>query len=318
MFGRFVRRAASPLVALLTVVAILTPFGGLASAQTPPTEGTQSQITGDPLVPGSIAMVHTGDGECLRLRAQPALSGERLSCVPAGATVLVMPATTVADGYRWQLVEWRGQTGWTADQYLQAYNGPPIEDSCQASVIEPGITGEVPSNGGLGLIVWGGGTMAGLETATLAQDCRLSSVWASRPGGGFVSYNFTVPDFVNDPWRDVVSDVMNAGTPLLIVCDPAGATISTRAVPLPNPSGAAPVQTGSAAPPDFDARAAVVIDEASGEVLFEHNAHASIPMASRRTTLPSRISSSTRRRTRSSRSSRGSTGRWPAPGTIST
>jgi len=280
MFGRFMRRAASPLAALLTVLTIIAPFGSVASAQTPPTEGTREQIVGDPLTPGTTAQVRSGDGACLRVRDQPSLSGERVSCVPDGLTVLVLPATQEADGYRWQLIEWRGQSGWAADQFLQVYTGPPITDSCQASVVRPGLTGEVPSNGGLGLVVWGGGTIAGLETTALAQGCQLESVWASKPDGGFVSYNFSVPDFVNDEWRNVVSEVMNAGTPLLIVCDPPGSTISTRALPLPTASGPAPVQTGSDPVPDFDARAAVVIDEASGEILYEYNAHDSVAMAS--------------------------------------
>ncbi|MEX2372819.1 MAG: D-alanyl-D-alanine carboxypeptidase family protein, partial [Dehalococcoidia bacterium] len=101
-----------------------------------------------------------------------------------------------------------------------------------------------------------------------------------RPGGGFVGYRFGAPDFVNQPWRDVVSSTIAAGTPLLLVCDPPGAAISTRSVPIPLPSQDAPVRTGAASAPDIDARAAVVIDEASGEVLYEHNARDPLPPAS--------------------------------------
>ncbi|MCK9494594.1 MAG: D-alanyl-D-alanine carboxypeptidase [Dehalococcoidia bacterium] len=281
MFGRVTRRAASPVIALLTVLTIFAPFGTPAAAQQPaPTEGTQAQVTGTPLTPGTTAQVRTLDGSCLRLRANPGLSADRLTCVPDGLTVLVMPATQEADGYRWQLVEWRGQSGWAADEFLRTYTGPPITDSCQASTISPGITGQVPSNGGFGLVVWGGGTIAGLETTALAEDCVLTAVWASRPDGGFVSYNFSVPDFVNDEWRNILPEIMDAGTPLLIVCDPPGAAITTRALPLPAATGAAPIQTGSAPAPTFDARAAVVIDEASGQVLYEYNAHTPMPQAS--------------------------------------
>jgi len=279
-FGRFMRRAASPIAALLLVVTVLAPFGSLAVAQTPPPEGTQEQIVGAPLTPGTTAQVQTDSGSCLRLRDVPSLTGTQVSCVPDGHTVLVLPASTEADGYRWQLVEWRGQSGYAADEFLRVYTGPPITDSCQASTIAVGITGDVPANGGMGLVVWGGGTVGGLATAALAQDCVLTAVWASRPDGGFVSYNFSVPDFVNNEWRQVVSEVMAAGTPLLIVCDPSGSALSTRAVPLPNASAGAPVQTGSAPVPDFNARAAVVIDEASGAVLYEYNAHDSIAIAS--------------------------------------
>jgi D-alanyl-D-alanine carboxypeptidase len=279
-FGRFVRRAASPIAALLTVVTILAPFGSLAVAQTPPTEGAREQIAGTPLTPGTTAQVQTDGGSCLRLRSTPSLSGTQVSCVPNGHTVLVLPASSEANGYRWQLVEWRGQSGYAADEFLRVYTGPPVTDSCQAQTIAVGITGDVPSNGGLGLVVWGGGTASGLATATLAQNCVLKAIWASRPEGGFVSYSFGVPDFVNNEWRRVVGEVMAAGTPLLIVCDPPGAALTTRAVPLPNASSSAPIQTGSASVPNFNARAAVVIDEASGAILYEHNAHASIPVAS--------------------------------------
>lgn len=281
MFGRIMRRAASPIVALLALIIVVAPPGSLAVAQEPaPTEGAQSQVTGTPLTPGTTAIVHTLDGACLRLRDQSSLNGNVIVCVPNQRTVLVLPATTESDGYRWQLVEYRGQTGWAADEFLDPYTGPPVTDACQPSTVRPGITGEVPQNGGIGLVVWGGGSVAGLETTALAKNCRLTAVWASRPDGGFVSYNFSVPDFVNNEWRAVVSDVMTEATPLLIVCDPPNAPISTRSLPLPSASAPAPVQTGSAPPPGFDARAAIVIDEASGAVLFEQNAHEPMPIAS--------------------------------------
>lgn len=279
MFGRFTRRAASPLIALLTLLIVLAPFGAAVSAQAP-TEGSQAQVTGEPLTPGTTAQVRTNDGSCLRMRAQASTSANPITCIPDGRTVLVLPATQEAEGFRWQFVEWRGQSGWAADQYLRPYSGPPIAESCQASIVQPGITGEVPSNGGLGLVVWGGGTVAGLENAAAMRNCRLTAVWASRPDGGFVSYNFSVPDFVNNEWRAVVGEVMAEGTPLLIVCDPGGTAISTRSVPVPAASAAAPIRIGSAAPPKVDARAAVVIDEASGTVLFEHNAHEPVAIAS--------------------------------------
>ena len=148
MFGRFMRRAASPLVALLVLLSIAAPLGSPVVAQTPaPTEGTQAQIAGDPLTPGTTAIVHTLDGSCLRLRDQSTLAGSVITCVPNRQTVLVLPATTEADGYRWQLVEWRGQSGWAADEFLDPYTGPPIANSCQPSTMKPGITGQVPQNG---------------------------------------------------------------------------------------------------------------------------------------------------------------------------
>jgi D-alanyl-D-alanine carboxypeptidase len=138
----------------------------------------------------------------------------------------------------------------------------------------------VPSGGGFGLIVWGGGTVGGIETAALTQDCLLSSVWASRPSGGFVGYRFGAPEFVNREWGQSVNSAIEAGTPLLIVCAPPGSAISVRSTKLPAPTRDAPVLVGSQAAPAITARAAVVIDEASGEILYDLNAHSPLPPAS--------------------------------------
>ena len=272
-----VRRAT---LAWLMAAAVFLALSPAAVAQEPQAGASHPQLAATTLTPGATAIVDTDDGGCLRLRSAPSLAGERLSCVPEGRTVLVLPATQQADGYRWQLIEWRGQSGWAADIFLKPYFGPPVADSCQAQTIAAGITGEVPSQGGFGLIVWGGGTLAGLETATLSQGCRLSVVWATLPTGGFVSYRFGVPDFVNRPWYEAMGEVLAAGTPLMIVCAPPGTAITTRTLPLPAASGSAPIRSGGEAPPALNARAAIVIDEASGAILFEHNAHQPVAPAS--------------------------------------
>jgi len=276
------RRAAAAWLIVALALAPLTPLAGeVAVAESPLTErAEQAQINGDPLTPGTTAIVNTTDGSCLRLRESASLSAERVDCVPEGRTVLVLPATQLADGFRWQLVEWRARTGWVADTYLTPYTGPPIADSCQASTISPGIVGELPVQGGLSIVTWGGGTPAGIQTVALTEGCTVQSIWATRSDGGFVSYRFDVPAFVNQAWHEIVGDVIASGTPLLIVCGPPGAAITTRALPLPAASAPPPIRTGNQPAPTINSRAAIVIDEDSGEVLFEHNAYTPLPPAS--------------------------------------
>src|SRR5690606_7457479 len=179
MLGRPLGRVVG---ALLLACIALVPAAQIATAQTPTESGVRAQIEGDPLVPGTTAIV-VGDGECLRIRDLPTLGGNRVDCIPDGRTVLVLPSTVEADGYRWQLVEWRGTVGWAADFFLAPYDGPPETAACQPSSVSLGITGDVPSQGGFGLVMWGGGRTSGMETAALARNCQLSSVWTSRPGG---------------------------------------------------------------------------------------------------------------------------------------
>lgn len=274
------RRMGRAVGAFLLACLALSPFTQIALAE-PGSEldsGMQGQISGDPLVPGSAAIV-VGDGDCLRLRATPGLAGDRVDCIPDGRTVLVLPSTNEADGYRWQLVEWRGVVGWVADAFLAPYDGEPETSACQVSKHSPGLVGGVPTQG-YGLVMWGGGTVGGIETAALSQNCRLTSVWATRPGGGLVGYRFGAPSFVNAPWNTEIGNTVQPGTPILIVCDPPGSAISTTGVMVPSALGDAPVLTGSEEAPEPDARAAVVIDEASGAVLYEYNAHEPLPPAS--------------------------------------
>jgi D-alanyl-D-alanine carboxypeptidase len=273
-----VRRIGRAVGALLIAWIALSPLVAVTALAAPPEtdSGTQAQILGDPLVPGTTAIV-IGDGDCLRLRDAPSLTSNRIDCIPDGRTVLVLPSTHEADGFRWQLIEWHGQAGWAADEFLAPYDGPPETSACSPSAIRPGISGGVPSQGGFGLVVWGGGKLEGLQTAALAQECTLTSVWANRPSGGLVGYRFGAPVFVNREWSDLISATVANGTPLLVVCERPGFAVSATSIPLPLPSGVAPVLSGSAAAPQPEASAAVVIDEASGAILYEHNAH--LPLA---------------------------------------
>lgn len=73
---------------------------------------------------------------------------------------------------------------------------------------------------------------------------------------------------------DILPDLSNDGAG-----EPSRST-PLRPVLLPPPWAAAPVQRGSASPPDISAAAAVVLDEASGAVLYEKEAHQPLPPAS--------------------------------------
>ena len=236
------------------------------------------------LEPGSTAIVR-GEGDCLRVRAQPGLAGERIACVPDGSTLLILDGAVEADGYRWQRVQAGSTIGWAADEYLAP---APSALSCDAagasSASRPGLTGDVPAGAGFGLVVWGGGTVQGVAHAAALRGASLRSIWATQPGGGFVGYILSAPDFVNSGWSQRFPDGrIPAGTPLLVQRVPTSGSLSIAfagaAVPPPQPRAAAPLLAGVAAP-DIDAAAAVVIDEASGAVLFDLNAHTPLAPAS--------------------------------------
>ena len=243
------------------------------------------------LEPGTLAIVR-GDGDCLRLRASPGLSGQRLTCMPDGSSVLVLEGTVEADGFEWQRLQFQDQTGWAATEFLAPSPGEPSCGGAGATrVSSPGLTGTVPPEG-VGLVLWGGGTVQGIATAAVAQGCNPRSVWANRPGGGFIGYIFGAPDFVNAEWFQLFGDGrVPAGTPLVLLCGgsppaPAGPTSSSQSrsagadIPLPRPLGDAPRLVSSEPPPEVAALGAVMIDEASGAVLFGQEEFTPLPPAS--------------------------------------
>ncbi len=245
--------------------------------------GSGGRIAGQ-LETGSTAIVR-GEGDCLRLRAEPGLAGARITCIADGSTVLVLDGTVEVDGYRWQRVQAGSTIGWAADEYLAPAPGAPTCSVAGASgASRPGLVGDVPTVAGFGLVVWGGGTVAGIAHAASLRGANLRSVWANSPGGGFAGYIFGAPEFVNSEWSQrFAGGRIPAGTPLLVQGAPASGGLSIAlveaAVPPPRPSSAAPTLIGVAAP-SVDAAAAVVVDEASGAVLFDLNAHARLAPAS--------------------------------------
>ena len=278
-------------IGLLLAAVILAgmPPSTPAHAAGPDTAATVESFAGrDPLPPGSSAVVRA-EGDCLRMRESGSLSARSVTCLPEGTQVLVLPSTTDADGLRWQLVSSGAVTGWVADQYLQPYVAAPAAagPACTAkpTSFKPGLTGFVPTQGGTGMVVWGGGTLAGVENAMVARGCVPKAVWTSRADGELVGYLFGAPDFVNNAWRTTFADGwVSGGRVLLIVCEnPANGQVTAAALPTPGgiPARApAPIFTGRTPAPAVTSAAVAVVDEASGALLYDKKAHERLAPAS--------------------------------------
>ena len=278
MSRRRLRAALFACALLVTLLATLLPLHPRAVEAAPPPLGA-------PLTPGTSAIVRA-DGECLRVREQPGLGGRSLSCVPEGTIVAVLPSSQLADGYRWQLINVGTLTGWAADAYLQQTAQAAATAACapgmQSSTIKPGLTGFVPSRGGAGLVIWGGGSLAGIDNAATSKGCRLSAIWTGRPDGEMVGYLPGAPDFVNEAWRRAFpTDRLGAGQVLMIVCDAQDTVRAASArVPMPQFNAPRPTFIGPSAGPKIEALAAIVVDEASGAILYGIDPHRPLPPAS--------------------------------------
>jgi D-alanyl-D-alanine carboxypeptidase len=285
---RGTRRAA--LASLLAIIAsLLVPL--LPATAAPPESARTSLIAAprDPLPAGSLAYV-AAEGDCLRVRPEPSLSGTPLACVGSGTTAVVLPMVREADGYRWQFVSASGFTGWVADVYLSPVpvaapppSAPPSTapsstagtSAClsSASAVRPGLNTSL-SPTGINLALWGGGTMNALNTATEAQGCRITAIYANRPGGGLTSYLVGVPDFVNAEWQALFSARIPAGTALMLICAATGSqtTVTVPAtVQAASVSAGAPRKIGLRPAPQVSAAAVAIIDGDSGALLYDKN-----------------------------------------------
>jgi D-alanyl-D-alanine carboxypeptidase len=264
------------IVAPLAAVSSSTPSAHAASTR-PHSAVTAPLDRGEPLAPGTLAVVRA-DGDCLRLRDAPSLGGERLICIPEGTVVRVLTGNVEADGHRWIQVEFDGQIGWAANDFLEAHFGAPACEQATAGP-PPGLTGSVPTNGGFGLAQWGGGRAEGIINTALDRGCPLVSIWATF-AGELVGYIVGAPDFVNADWssRFPNGDIPN-GTIVLLRCETATGQAIAR-LPIPAATAAAPLLATNVPPPDISARAAIVIDDASGAVLFDEGGHQALPPAS--------------------------------------
>jgi D-alanyl-D-alanine carboxypeptidase len=286
------------------MVTLLSPAEGVLASATAPAERLQHLERPLPsdLIPTGATAVVRADGDCLRLRAAPGTAYPIVTCLPEGALVTALDGRVSADGYWWQRVQGVGFAGWAAEMFLRPSApapvaapaacpaaGAPASTTAPASVVGPAapaptLTGALPRTAGYGLVVWGGGPIADIAATAAAGGCVLRSVWTTDGDGTFIGYLFGAPAFVNRPWLDRFPGDVPGGTAAIVVCGgpsgtvPATATIVSNITPAP--TAAAPVPVRTAPPPAIGATAAVVIDGASGAVLFEKNAHQPLPPAS--------------------------------------
>ena len=279
------RRAAA---FLLFTLLLCSPASELAAASLDGAATTARAAAPAALTPGTNATVHVDSG-CLRIRQLADLQSAELTCLPEGAVVQVLEGRQAADGYQWQKIQTGAFIGWAAENYLVAASATPGASSCPAAGGAPpaaatpqpiatatGLAGDVPKQGGFGLVVWQGGTAEAIASAASNGGCTLSAVWAGAADGGLLVYIFGAPEVVNAGWLDAFAGgVAPANTAVLIVCGtPSASALTSSQLTAPTP-------TPTPAPlPAYDAKAAVVLDVGTGVVLNQKDAHLALPPAS--------------------------------------
>ena len=225
------------------------------------------------LKPGSTATAQTA-GECLRIRAEPTIEGLELACAEDGSSVVVLDGVAKADGYTWQQIRFDSVIGWAADLYLVPTEPEPI---CDTRTTPPGLFGHLRAEGGPSLVVWGGGTAAGIIHAATARGVTLRSLWVMDDTGRWIPYVVGAPAFVNQRWFEhFPGGRLPTPTALLAITVPPATPSVDR---LPPPTGAAPTLVGVPAP-EIEAVSAIVVDAASGAVLYERDPRTQLPPAS--------------------------------------
>ncbi|MCY3656055.1 MAG: SH3 domain-containing protein [Chloroflexi bacterium] len=292
------RRPVLLLALIALVLGALATGGPRADARaTPaPLAGLEAPIPAQ-LVPGETATV-SADGDPLRIRAAPGLQGVELTQAPDGTVLTVLEGTANADGYAWQKVRFEGIDGWAAAVYLVP-SGPPAPEPVEPTPVEavepaptdpdpvcdtrgtpPGLFGDLPTQGGSALVVWGGGTTAGIVHQAALRGVTLRSVWVLNDAGRWTSYIVGAPRFVNQRWFDhFPGGRIPSPTALFAIAEPRGTGPATGSIALPVTTANAPRHSGGPAP-EVEAAAVIVVDAASGKVLHEHNARTRLPPAS--------------------------------------
>ena len=275
---------------LIALLLVATLFGAVpgqllaASVQHTPIRATSTNALRDtPLVPGTTAVIRA-DGDCLRLRDAPGLSSNRLDCYAEGSLVQVLDSSVVADDFRWQSVSVSGKTGWMADEFLEPFAGEP--NCAQQPIAQPGLSASLPQTG-ISFQQWGGGTISGVINTALAGGCDPTAIF-TYVGQQSIGFRPTAPAFVNQPWFDHFGgEQIPAGTILIIKCGGSSSSAITQAAitrlpvaPIPASTGSAPSLTTATAVPEISSTAAIIIDEASGAVLWDLDGHTAVAPAS--------------------------------------
>lgn len=82
----------------------------------------------------------------------------------------------------------------------------------------PTLTGDLPTSGGFGLVVWGGGPADTLVNSARGRGCDTSSVWTNNGVGEFISYIAGAPAIVNAAWAGRFPDEMPGDAAVVVVC----------------------------------------------------------------------------------------------------
>ena len=271
----------SRLVLLLTLVTLmigpLAAFPGAhARAASAPPIDTRTPFAAR-LQPGTTAIV-SAEGDCLRIRADPGLETVQQGCAEDGSEVRVLEGTVEADGFVWQRVEYEGVPGWAAEMYLVPSETTPV---CDTRATPPGLYGSLPAEGGPGLVTWGGGTVTGIIHAVAERGVTPRTIWVTSEAR-WIGYIVGAPSFVNRAWFEhFPGGRIPTGTALLVYTEPTTAqtTRLNNVGVLPPPRAETPTLVGGPAPA-IDALSAIVVDEASGAVLYSHDPRAQLPPAS--------------------------------------
>lgn len=164
-----------------------------------------------PLAAGQQAVV-SADGDCLRLRSMPSLSGAELDCVEDGTVVTAGGVQQRADGHCWERVTHDSLNGWMAAEYLVPVGGSSDDDAdpcadatstedqedeedTTPSPGEPGVLPVPPPDG------WTSGVAgtSDIEALIEAQTFDVASVWMLDVATqDYHSYLVGAPAFVNE------------------------------------------------------------------------------------------------------------------------
>ncbi|MCC6236861.1 MAG: SH3 domain-containing protein [Dehalococcoidia bacterium] len=265
-FSTVAQSGGTPVQPLPGMPAIASTLGG----------GTLVSGGGGPLQAGAAATIRA-DGDCLRLRSAASASAPVLTCLPDGGSVTLLQGSVQADGVLWQSVSAGGAVGWVASQYLVQSGGassapaaaataaptvtatatpaPVVAAGPSSPVVgstegtSPAIIGDLPSGGGLALVVFSGGSTDSLLSTINQRRCSPVSVWASRSGGGLIGMIPGAPPMVNREWQtQFPSNSLEPRSPLIVVCGGAASTNAVSTSPAPAVSSA-PGNRGSTTPP---------------------------------------------------------------------
>jgi len=196
------------------------------------------------------------DGDCLRMRTTPGLSGTLITCLAEGTQVFALGESQDVDGIRWERISAGGLTGWAAGIYLVPGTAPATPLPTAVPTVAPTappsgtISGTVSSSGGYSLVLWTGGPVESLVGVAGSRGCGVRSVWVSS-GGTLISYIAGAPSFVNAAWNQQMGTGALPQLPVILVCT-AGAVTAPPSTPTPSPTPppvATPVATPTPPPP---------------------------------------------------------------------